>query len=124
MMILVNAWEKSKTVSKEGYKDLLKLLAPFAPHMTEEIWRSELDEKESIHTSSWPNFDPEKIKIDAVELVIQINGKVRAKISGSIGMSEEEVMDIVRSDESINKWLTGDPKKVIHIKDKLLNIVV
>jgi leucyl-tRNA synthetase len=124
MMILVNAWEKSKSVSKEDYKILIKLLSPFAPHMTEELWREVLDENESIHTSSWPEFDPEKTKTENVVVVVQVNGKVRGKIEVKVGLTENEVMSLARADEQISKWLIGEPKKVIHIQDKLLNIVI
>ena len=124
MMVLVNAWEKSKSVKEGDYKILLQLLAPFAPHMTEELWREVLGESESIHLASWPEFDPEKIKTDSVEMVIQVNGKVRAKLEVSAGLSQDEAMDFARADESVQKWLDGEPKKVIHIQDKLLNIVV
>ncbi len=124
MMVLVNAWEKSKTVSKEDYKELMKLLAPFAPHMTEELWREVLGETESVHTSAWPEFDPEKIKTDSVEMVVQVNGKVRSKIQAQAGLSKDEALELANSDENVKKWITGEPKKVIYVQDKLLNIVV
>ncbi len=124
MMVLVNSWEKSKTVSRKDYCTLLNLLSPFAPHMTEELWRGALGEKESIHLSDWPTFDPEKIKTDTVEMVFQVNGKVRAKLEVAVGLSEQEVMALAKENEQVQKWLTGEPKKVIYVKDKLLNIVV
>jgi len=124
MMILINAWEKEGVVAKEQYRTLLLLLAPFAPHMTEEIWRNTFGEKESIHLSVWPTFDPTQIQSSTITMVVQVNGKVRAKIELPLGLTEEEVMTIAKERSDVAKWLTGEPAKVIHIKDKLLNIVL
>jgi leucyl-tRNA synthetase len=124
MMICASAFDNASSVGKDQYKLFIQLLAPFAPHMAEELWRGVLGETESIHLSQWPEFDPEKIKTDTVTLVVQINGKVRAKLEVTAGLSQDEVMDLARTNESVQKWLDGEPKKVIHIQDKLLNIVV
>lgn len=124
MMILVNEMEKSENVSKIDFQSFLKLLAPFAPHMTEEIW-SQMGNEESIHISSWPVFDPEKIKEEEVTIAVQINGRVRASFSAEAGIGEAEAKAKALSMEEIKKWI-GDKeiKRVIFVSGKILNLVI
>jgi leucyl-tRNA synthetase len=89
MMMLLNEWDKVKSISKDEYKLLLQLLAPFAPHLTEELWH-ELGEETSIHESSWPIWDKDKVVDQTINIVIQVNGKVRSQISIDKGLSEEK----------------------------------
>jgi leucyl-tRNA synthetase len=124
MMILSNELEKLEQIPKVVYEDFLKLLAPFAPHMTEEIWHN-LGNKKSIHLDKWPEFDHQKIKDTSLVLVVQINGRVRAWFEATLGLEEKEVYERALSMSEVNKWLEGkDPKKIIFIKNKLINIVV
>jgi leucyl-tRNA synthetase len=104
---------------------LLKLLAPFAPYITEELWHEELGGKTSIHNEPWPEFDPEKIKEAKVVMVIQINGKVRSQIEIAQNASEAEIKSLALADEKIKKWLEGkEPKKVIIVPGRVVNIVI
>ncbi len=124
MMILLNEWDKVETISKDEYKILLQLLAPFAPHITEELWR-EIGEKESIHLSEWPKWDKEKIIDETIKIVIQVNGKVRTELIITRDMTEEEIKDLALKDKIILGWVDGkEVKRVIYVKRRLVNIVV
>ena len=124
MMILVNTLEKEKSISKSDFNNLLQMLAPFAPHMTEELWR-ELGEKESIHLSGWPKVDASKIKDEKVKIVIQVNGKLRDEIEIEPGTSEEDVKTEALAREKIVAILAGTtPKKIIYVEGRILNIVI
>jgi len=124
LMILVNELEKSPLILNTYYLILLKLLAPFAPHIAEELW-SVLGNKESISQEEWPKYDPELIKDEMVSLIIQINGKVRDKVEVGAGKTEEEIKEIVLTQEKTQRWLEGkEIRKIIFIPNKLINIVV
>ena len=124
MMILVNKMNEKNEINKEDFEVFLKLLAPFAPHLTEELW-SNLGNKESIFREQWPKYNPELIKDKTITLVIQVNGKVRDNIEAPVDITEEEVRELALSREKIKKW-TADKKiiKVIFVKGRLVNIVV
>jgi leucyl-tRNA synthetase len=123
LMILLNALEKEETVYRNEYEVLLQLLAPIAPHVTEEIW-AELGNKKSIHTMPWQEFDPKKLQSDTWKIVVQINGKVRETFVSHTD-DEEEVKSMVLLMDKI-KARIGDktPARVIYVKGKLVNIVV
>ena len=124
LMILVNEMTKQERLSKNNYQILLKLLAPFAPYITEEIW-GKLGNKKSIHCDFWPKYDKKRIKEDKVVFVIQINGKVRDKIEAEAEMSEEEAKKAATSGEKIKKWIKGkEIKRIIFVPGKLINIVI
>jgi leucyl-tRNA synthetase len=124
MMILSNEIEKAEKISKQDFEDFIKILAPFAPHITDELW-SELGHKKSIHLESWPFFDASKIKEESVNIVVQINGKVRANFEAPVDISEKEVVEKALSLELVKKWTEGkEIRKTIFVKGKLLNIVV
>lgn len=123
LMILFNALEK-ETVSKENYLTFLKLLAPYAPFMAEEIWQI-LGQSESIHHSSWPTFDLSKLESANVTIAVQYNGKVRETIQAPNNATQEEVERLVKSSVSYTKWV-GDKevKKVIFVPNKIINLIV
>jgi leucyl-tRNA synthetase len=106
MMILVNEIEKEKSITKESYETLLKLLAPFAPHFTEEIWTS-LKNTGSIHSTMWPKYDENKLINETVNIMIQINGKVRGMISANIDSTEEFIKKEIEKMPEISKWIEG-----------------
>ncbi len=121
MMIFLNS---SSDISALDYKDFIKILAPFAPHLTEEIWYG-LGETESIHVSDWPRYDESKIKDDKVKIVIQVNGKLRDEIEVDVGTSEDEVKSLVLAREKVVEKIAGASiKKFIYIENKLANIVI
>jgi leucyl-tRNA synthetase len=125
LMIAVNELEKMPAIRSEDYVAILHLLAPFAPHVTEELWRTVVGEKKSIHTIPWPLFDPEKIKETSVRIAIQINGKTRASLEANPDISEGELYEKAVALDEINKWVYGNHiKKQVYVKGRLLNIVV
>ncbi len=99
------------------------LLAPMAPHITEEMWRA-LGHQESVHLETWPKYDPELTRDNTVTVVVQINGKVRDRLQVDAGTPEEEVRRIALDREAVSKHLGGKaPSKVIYVPDKLMSIV-
>jgi leucyl-tRNA synthetase len=123
LMILLNTATKLDTVSQEEYETILKLLAPFAPHITEELWAN-LGHKTSIHLEPWPHFDPSTIQADMVTIVVQVNGKVRAEFQAEPAIAEAEATKRAQELAQIKKWLDGKQiKKIIFVPGKLVNIV-
>ncbi len=105
-------------------KKFLIILAPFAPHLAEELW-SGLDNKESIFKQSWPKFNPDLVRDEKISLVVQINGRVRDNIEVFADISEEEARKTALDSDKIKKWLEGkEVIKIIFVKGKLVNIVI
>ncbi|HLC95686.1 MAG TPA: class I tRNA ligase family protein, partial [Patescibacteria group bacterium] len=100
----------------------LKLLAPFAPHMAEELWGN--THGTSIHTESWPEYDPKLIVESTADFVIQINGKTRAVITLPVDSDESIVRGEAEKDDHVKSHITGPIKKAIFVKGKLLNLVI
>jgi len=102
----------------------LKMLAPFAPHMAEELWH-ELGFKDSVHQQAWPKYDSKVVKEEIITLVIQVNGRVRDKTEVEVNISEGQAKEIALSQEKIKKWI-GDKKikKTIFVPGKLINFVI
>lgn len=131
MMEAVNAYYKLKEVHGIGNSDawkfalesLLQILAPFAPHITEELW-SDLGHTSTIHVDNWPKWDDSYLVSDTTTIIVQVNGKVRAKFEVPADTTEDDIKSQALSLENVSKFVTTDPKKVIYIKGKLLNIVL
>ncbi len=124
MMIAVNEFEKEKNISKKVFEDFIKVLSPFIPHITEELWEL-MGNKGSIHTAIWPNVDKTKLFSDKVTIVVQINGKIKTTFEIDKGSSEEQIRNIALNNNDIKKVLNGiEPKRVIVVKDKIVNIVI
>ncbi len=124
MMIFVNALEKQEKVFQDEYEALLKLLNPFAPHITEEIWH-ELGHVTLLGFESWPDFDENKLEDNEVTIGVQINGKLRATLVLDSNSGEEETRLKALALPELAKWLEGQtPKKVIVVLGKIVNIVV
>jgi leucyl-tRNA synthetase len=124
LMILVNEIERAPSISRGHFETLLQILAPFAPHMTEELWY-ELGNKESIHRAPWPQYDEAKIVENDVTIAIQVNGKLRDTMVVSKTLNSKELEAIVLTRPLIMKWVEGKTiKKVIDVPGKLLNIVI
>lgn len=123
MMILSNTME-SGSFTKVQYEIFLKLLAPFAPHITEQLW-SMLGNTESIHVAAWPSYDESKLLDTTVILAIQIAGKMRGTIEIPRDTEDSVVLNAVKSHEIYQKYLgENEPKKVIVVKNKIINIVI
>jgi leucyl-tRNA synthetase len=124
MMIFVNFAVKFDELPRGVFENFLKLLAPFAPHLAEELWAS-LGNEESIFKQAWPKYNPDLVKDENINLVIQVNGKIRDTIEVSADISEEEAKKIALESEKVKKWLEEkEIKKVIFVKGKLVNIVI
>jgi len=138
MMEFLNSWEdklneqiiktKGKSMmplSRSSAKMFLKLLAPFAPFMTEVIWSDVFDEKNSIHLADWPEADKKLLKEENVTIPVQVNGKIRTTIVFSKSKSDEKtVVNKAIEDEKVKKYIEGKKYKVIYVKGKILNLVV
>lgn len=112
------------TVFSHGVLSLLKLLAPIAPHITEELWQK-LGGSGSIHDQAWPVADTSALVADMVEVVFQVNGKVRDKAQVSAGTDKTELEKLALANERVQKFMEGKPPvKVIVVPDKLVNLVV
>jgi len=123
LMELVNTIYQSGA-DKKVFATLVQLLAPIAPHFCEELWQM-LGNKGSIAKAPWPVFDPKLLVEDTVEMVVQVNGKVRSRLTVEINSSEAALKEIVLSDEKLASWLEGKPlKKFIVVPNKIINIVV
>lgn len=131
LMETVNGLYKLKAEDKFASSDwpwaiekLLQLLAPFAPHVSEELWQ-ETSHQGSIHKSDWPKYDEKYLKSDQVTIVVQVNGKLRASLKLNKGLSEDEVVNQVKDNDKVISNLAGkDIKKTIYVKDKLVNFVI
>ena len=134
LMILMNAVDKYRFVSGNFLKQALLnravrtvvlLLAPFTPHLCEELWEKVGGGEESVARVAWPRYDEAALRRDSLQVVAQINGKLRGKFQISSGSSEEEVRKIVLADAKIQEFLAGKSvKRFIYIAEKVANIVV
>jgi len=123
LMILLNEMEKV-SISRKQYEVLLLLLAPFAPHLTEELWQL-VANTSSIHVSSWPVFDATKVIATEMTIAIQVNGKVRDEVVFGKDTTDDEIKEAVQARETIKKWTEGKTvKKLILVPGRLVNIVV
>ena len=131
LMELVNALykydaldNKNRKYFEETLRDLLIMLAPFAPHFTEEMWER-MGYSYSIFNQSWPSYDPEALKRDTIELAVQINGQVKYKIEVPASAENKEIEDAALNDEKAAVFLKDrEIIKVIVVKGRLVNIVV
>jgi len=123
MMILVNDAEKNG-ITHTSYESLLRILSPFAPHIVEEIWEK-FGHKDSIFLSTWPEYDAELIKDDKINLIVQINGKIRDTISVDANISEEDAKKIAMESERARIYITDRKiKRIVFVAGKLVNIVI
>lgn len=132
MMELVNALYAYKEAVKEpnagliyeAISDLIKMMSPFVPHITEELWRGAIDANSSVHEQSWPECDEDALKVDNVEIVLQVNGKVRGRLTVPAEATKEELEKIAMADANVQAHI-GDAtvRKVICVPGRLVNIV-
>lgn len=124
LMEINNSIEKAGQISKDSYKIFLKLLFPVAPHIAEELWQK-LGEKDLLSDSLWPKPDSNYLVADEIEIVVQINGKVRDKFMDSAKAGDEEIRESAMKLEKIQSYLKGkEIVKVIVVPKKLVSIVV
>lgn len=125
LMIFVNEVYKAKKISHEHAFIFLQLLNPICPHITEEINKEILKNDNELYSSQWPKYDEKYLEKSEMEIVFQVNGKIRSKQLINKNLSEDEIKNIALNDENVLKF-TSDKEiiKVIYVKDKLVSIVV
>ena len=124
LMTLVNELSKAKTINKSDYEMVLKIVNPFAPHITEELWEK-LGHTEDMVFASWPQHDESKLVESTIEMVVSINGKVRDKIVVPMDISKDECLALAKNTEKIQTQLEGKTIiKEIFVPKKLVNLVV
>ncbi|WP_295728533.1 leucine--tRNA ligase [uncultured Limosilactobacillus sp.] len=123
LMVFVNEAYKVDDLPVEYIKGFIKMIAPIMPHMAEELW-SQFNESDTITYQPWPTYDPNKIVEDEVEMIVQVNGKVRAKLKMAKDTAKDSVEKAALADENVQKFIEGkDIKKVIVVPNKIVNIV-
>ncbi len=130
MMEAVNAYYKLKNddISRNNawryaIESLLQVLAPFAPHITEELWQ-ELGYESTIHRDNWPEWDDTLIAEDTLSIGVQVNGKLRGEITVDADADPEEIKKLALEHENVARFVTSEPKKVIYVPGKLVSVVV
>ncbi len=124
MMEYMNVLRKGeRTPHRDEALPLIPLVSPFAPHIAEELWE-QTGGTGSVFDSAWPSFDPRLALDDSIELVVQVNGKVRGKISVARDISEQDALVAALADPTVSRFTAGAPRKVIFVPGRLLNIVV
>ena len=124
MMIFINEAYKAENLPVEYVEGFIKLLNPIAPHMTEELW-SYLHKDESVTYAAWPTFDESALVEDEIEIVLQVNGKVRGRLTIPADADRDKMTELALADEAVQKQLDGgQPKKVIAVPGKLVNVVL
>lgn len=132
MMEMVNALYRVKESVGIAHNDtwkfalesLLQVLAPFAPHITEELWQ-DLGHTDTIHRDHWPAWDDAYLVSDTMTIIVQVNGKLRAKLDVPADTAKEEIEKLAQADDHVQTFVDGkEPKKIIYVPGKLINIVV
>ncbi len=120
-MICINQAEKTG-LSVDDYRTFLKLLAPFAPHLTEELWEAG-GGSDSVHTEAWPIAEQALLIDETAVISVQINGKMRGTITVPRDAAESDVVDTVRNDSTLGARITGEITKVIYVPGRIINLM-
>jgi len=124
MMILMNECGPMDFLPKAFAGDFLLMLAPFAPHIAEELWEK-IGEKPSIHRQSWPKYDPKRVVEEEITVVVQVDGKLRDTLTVAAGEKEEKVKQLAMASDKVKKFMEGKQvAKTIYVPGKLINIVI
>lgn len=124
MMELINLLEKQEVVSMDSAKALIKILAPMAPHIADELWER-IGEQGFVIDQKWPDFDSALLVEEKMTIAIQINGKLRSTIEADSDLEKDAVMSLVKQDEKVIKYLEGQTvRKEIYVPGKLVNFVL
>jgi leucyl-tRNA synthetase len=102
---------------------LVQLLAPFAPHIAEELW-NQMGKEGSVHQSEWPAYDEQYLASDTMIVVVQVNGKLRAQLEVATDATQEQILAAARADQKVAEHVQGEPKKSIYVPGKLVNFVI
>ena len=124
MMICINAVQKAERVSRATLQQFLQILAPLAPHITEELWER-LGGTQSIQLAPWPTYDPTKLVTTEQKVVVQVNGKRRAELTVAVGTVQEAALELALAHADSAPYLVGKTiKRIVFVPGKILNIVV
>lgn len=134
LMVLLNEMESApQEVSLAVWKDFLKMLAPFAPFISEELWQMARSKEQgaksgkfkSVHLESWPVYNPKLLQSETVKIIVQVNGKVRDTLTVNAGAKRNEVEKMALQSDRIKKFLNGKkPRRVVYVPDRLINFVI
>ena len=126
LMSYLNKLEEAPVseISHLHLETLVLLLSPFAPYTAEELWQTSLKNKSSILKAKWPKFNQKFIEEKQFTLIVQVNGRIRGKIKAKVGLTKEEAEKLALNVSSVKKYLIRKPKRVIFVKDKLVNFVI
>ncbi|MBI1804424.1 MAG: leucine--tRNA ligase [Ignavibacteriae bacterium] len=124
LMIFVNEFLNADPKPRTAMETFVLLLAPFAPHLAEELWQK-FGHAASLAYESWPSYDEAKTRVDTIEMVVQVNGKVRTKFPASVDIDDDALKKMVLEDENVKRHLDGKQiVKVVVVKNKLVSLVV
>ncbi len=123
MMILTNAWTEQATVNRQNFQSFILILSPFAPHLAEELWQV-AGGTDSVFKQIWPACDSTLARDEKINLIIQVNGKLRDTLEVDFDTEEEEAKKLAMSSEKVVKWIEGkEIVKVVVVKNRLVNVV-
>lgn len=124
LMELLNGIEKEEGISADTAKTFVTLLAPLAPHLSEELWET-IGGEGFVIQQAWPTFDPAMLVADTLTIAVQVNGKLRATIDVPAAMPKEDIVALAKAQENVAKFLEGNaPKKEIYVPGKLVSLVI
>ncbi|WP_028843684.1 leucine--tRNA ligase [Pseudothermotoga elfii] len=107
---------------KELAKNFVLMISPFAPHFAEELWQR-MGYSSSVMKEKWPEYDPDALVVEEVEIAIQVNGKLRDKVKIPVDATEDQIKEIALKSEKVRKYISDEPKKIIYVPKRLLNII-
>lgn len=123
MMVCVNtAYEHGMT--REQYTTFVQLLAPFAPHVCEELWRDVLQNETSVHSTEWPAYDKALLVESHITIAVQVNGKLKGEVEAPVNATQDEILALVATHERLAQYVADPPKKVIVVPNKLVSLVL
>lgn len=123
LMTFVNTVQANGGMTSESFKQFLRLLVPFAPHVANELWE-QMGQVDFAEVQSWPTADRALAEESEATVAVQVNGKLRGTITISVDASQDDVVAKARAEENVVKYLSSDPKKTVYVKGKLVNFVV
>ncbi len=124
MMICSNTFEKAGQINEEDFLSFVKILAPFTPHLADELWNA-FAQKGSIHSAPWPTFNPKKLVSETMTIAVSVNGKVKAELVVSKDATESEIVALAQKEEKLILALAGrNPQRVIYVPNRLVNFVI
>jgi len=125
MMVFVNEGTKAGAIGKNQLSSFTRILAPFAPHIAEELWASVLGHTESISAVDWPEFDESKLVVDTITIAVQVMGKMRGTIEVSASAGKDEILTAAKALENVAKLIDGkELRREIYVPGRLVNLVV